>query len=521
VGDSWVITVKYPPIVLLSRKKRDDSNSLQLDAHIPSFTPPLFGKLDMAGSSKAENDRYSEEFSDFDGESMEGADYDLFEQYLAEEDDLSVPERGDLREGIIVEVRSSEMLVNIGAKRDGVVPQADIARLDKEYAATLVVGELVPVVVSKLTTEEGMLILSIADALQKRDWLTAEKMLESGEVAVRAVVGYNKGGLLVEFGHLRGFIPASHIVGLPRNLTEDDRNRRFDEMIGEELPVEVIEVERRRRRLVLSHRFAERKYREERKIQLFKEMKVGDVVEGEVRSLRPFGAFVDIGGADGLLHVSEIGWTPVSHPRDVLEVGDRIQVEILRLDAERSRIALSRKKLLPNPWESIEERYRQGETVLVTITRVVDFGAFAQLEPGVEGLIHVSELAEIEIAEPLKSLASGDRVAVKILRVDPERQRIGLSRRQADSLVGEALLESEIDHSADSATEEPVAEGATADVSAEAPVSDAPGGETPGSETPGGETPSAESSSAESSTEETVVVEMPADEAPASEGDEE
>ncbi len=395
---------------------------------------------------------------------MEGADYDLFEQYLAGDEDLSLPERGDLREGMIVEVRSSEILVNIGAKRDGVVPQADIARLDKEYAATLRIGELVPVVVSKLTTDEGMLILSIADAMQKRDWLTAEKMLESGEITVRAVVGHNKGGLLVEFGHLRGFIPASHIVGLPRNLSDDERIHRFDEMIGEQLPVEVIEVERRRRRLVLSHRLAERKYREERKTQLFAEMKVGDVVEGEVRSLRPFGAFVDIGGADGLLHVSEIGWTPVSHPRDVLQVGDVIQVEVLRLDADRSRIALSRKKLLPNPWESIEERYRQGETVLVTITRVVDFGAFAQLEPGVEGLIHVSEVADIEVAEPLKSIATGDRVAVKILRVDPERQRIGLSRRQANDMTAQALLETEDGHSTEQADD---GAGAVADTSAE------------------------------------------------------
>ncbi len=405
----------------------------------------------MVGSSQSDNDRYSEEFSGFDSDPTEGTDYDLFEQYLAEEDDLSLPERGDLLEGTIVEVRASEILINIGAKRDGVVPQADLTRLDRDYIATLVEGELVPVVVSKLTTDEGMLILSIADALQKRDWLTAEKMLESAEISVRAVVGYNKGGLLVEFGHLRGFIPASHIVGLPRNLTEDDRNRRFDEMIGDELPVEVIEVERRRRRLVLSHRFAERKYREERKTQLFEEMKIGDVVEGEVRSLRPFGAFVDIGGADGLLHVSEIGWTPVSHPRDVLQVGDRIQVEILRLDSERSRIALSRKKLLPNPWESIEERYQQGDTILVTITRVVDFGAFAQLEPGVEGLIHISELAEIEVAEPLKSVTTGDQVPVKILRVDPERQRIGLSRRQANDMVGQALLETQADHIASQA----------------------------------------------------------------------
>lgn len=412
----------------------------------------------------SESDRFGEEFDSFDqefssennrddGQNADGQTDDLeqnedqmlFEQYLAEEEDISLPERGDLREGIVVEVRSNELLINIGAKRDGVVPQSDLNRLDPEYARSLQEGETVPVVVSKLTTDEGMLVLSIAEALQKQDWLTAEKMLDSGEISTRKVVGYNKGGLLVDFGHLRGFIPASHVVGLPRNISEDERNARLQDMIGQELPVKVIEVERRRRRLVLSHRLAEREYRAERKAQLFEELSVGDVVKGEVRSLRPFGAFVDIGGADGLLHVSEIGWTPVSHPRDVLQVGEKIEVEVLRLDPERSRIALSRKKLLPNPWESIEERYIPNETVLVTITRVVDFGAFAQLEPGVEGLIHISELADITVAEPLKSVTTGDRIPVKILRVDPDRQRIGLSRRQADDIVGQALLESEAD----------------------------------------------------------------------------
>ena len=373
------------------------------------------------------------------------ADEMLFEQYLAEEEDLSLPERGDLREGIVVEVRSNELLVNIGAKRDGIVPQSDLNRLEDDYAGTLREGETVPVVVSKLTTNEGMLVLSIADALQKKDWLVAEKMLESGEITVRKVVGYNKGGLLADFDHLRGFIPASHIVGLPRNMNEEQRNERLQQVVGQELPVKVIEVERQRRRLVLSYRLAEREYRAGRKAQLFEELTVGAVVEGEVRSLRPFGAFVDIGGADGLLHVSEIGWTQVSHPRDVLKVGEQIQVEVLRLDPERSRIALSRKRLLSNPWESIEERYKVNDTILVTVTRVIDFGAFAQLEPGIEGLIHISELADITVAEPLKMVSSGDRIPVKILRIHPDRQRIGLSRRQADEVVGQALLETEVE----------------------------------------------------------------------------
>lgn len=407
--------------------------------------------------SEEVGEQISEQFSEEVGEEAgvdageesgeeQQSDEMLFEQYLAEEDDLSLPERGDLREGIVVEVRPNELLVNIGAKRDGIVPQSDLNRLEPQYVDTMLEGETVPVVVSKLTTDEGMLVLSIADALQKKDWLVAEKMLESGEITVRKVVGYNKGGLLADFDHLRGFIPASHVVGLPRNMNEDQRNERLQQVVGQELPVKVIEVERQRRRLVLSYRLAEREYRASRKAQLFEELTVGAVIEGEVRSLRPFGAFVDIGGADGLLHVSEIGWTPVSHPRDVLQVGERIQVEILRLDPERSRIALSRKRLLSNPWESIEERYKLNETILVTITRVIDFGAFAQLEPGIEGLIHISELADITVAEPLKMVSSGDRVPVKILRIHPDRQRIGLSRRQADEVVGQALLEAEAEN---------------------------------------------------------------------------
>lgn len=395
----------------------------------------------------SESDQFGDELERFEEkqDNEQQTDEILFEQYLAEEEALNLPERGELREGTVVEVRPNELLINIGAKRDGVVPQSDLNRLDPAYVDSLHEGASVPVVVSKLTTDEGMLVLSIAEAQQKQNWLTAVQMLETGEITLRKVIGYNKGGLLVDFGHLRGFIPASHVVGMPRNINETQRNERLQKMLNQELPVKVIEVEQQRRRLVLSYRLAEREYRANCKAQLFEKLTVGDVMEGEVRSLRPFGAFVDIGGADGLLHVSEIGWTPVSHPRDVLRVGERIQVEVLRLDPERNRIALSRKKLLANPWESIEERYRANDTILVTVTRVVDFGAFAQLEPGIEGLIHISELADITIAEPLKTVTAGDRIPVQILRVHPERQRIGLSRRQADDIVGQALLEAEAD----------------------------------------------------------------------------
>lgn len=394
---------------------------------------------DPEGSIQDENTHPAPEKSP--APSQADADKDLFEQFLEASDDLYLPERGDLREGIIVERRPSEILVNIGIKRDGVVPQSDLARLDPEFVATLVEGHKVDVLVSRSAEDDdSILLLSISEAFQRKDWLLAEQLLESGEVTLRKVIAYNKGGMLVDFGHLRGFIPASHLVNLPRNLNEDQRRIEMEKRIGQELPVKVIEVARRRRRLVLSHQLAEREYRANRKEELFSRLKVGDVVEGVVRSMRPFGAFVDIGGADGLLHVSEIGWASVGHPRDVLNVGDTIKVEILSLDAERNRIALSRKRLLANPWDSVETRYISGGIVKATITRVVDFGAFAELEPGVEGLIHISELADITVAEPLKTVRTGDVTPVKILRVDPRRQRIGLSRRQALGTVEAAEI---------------------------------------------------------------------------------
>ena len=421
-------------------------------------------KPDPNGSTQAENVRTDHGKSAI--QSQAEADMDLFEQFLDASDDLYLPERGDLREGVIVERRPGEMLVNIGIKRDGIVPQSDLARLDPDFVATLVEGQTVDVLVSRSAEDDDSpLLLSISEAFQRKDWLLAETLLESGEITVREVIGYNKGGMLVDFGHLRGFIPASHLVNLPRNLNEDQRRIEMEKRIGEKLPVKVIEVARRRRRLVLSHQLAEREYRANRKEELFSNLKVGDQVEGVVRSMRPFGAFVDIGGADGLLHVSEIGWASVGHPRDVLSVGDTIQVEILSLDPERSRIALSRKRLLSNPWDSVETRYVSNSITSATITRVVDFGAFAELEPGVEGLIHISELADITVAEPLKSVRSGDVVPVKILRVDSRRQRIGLSRRQAQ---GTAEAEEIIDAMAEPVAE-PVAE-AIADPAPEAPA---------------------------------------------------
>jgi small subunit ribosomal protein S1 len=367
-----------------------------------------------------------------DGSNSQGpSDLELFEQYLDAAQDFDIPERGDLLEGVIVEIRPSELLVNIGSKRDGIVPQSDLAKLDPEFVKNLQEGQTVDVVISKQPEDDGIYQLSMADALQQRDWITAQKMMDSGEISTHKVIGYNKGGLTVEFYSLRGFVPASHVVDMARNLSEDQRRGELEGRIGDSMRLKVIEVDRKRRRLVMSQMLAEREYQTQQRERLLTTLKVGDTLTGEVRSLRPFGAFVDLGGADGLLHVSEIGWAPISHPREALQIGEKIDVQVIRLDPENQRIALSRKRLLPNPWTDIESRYRVGQIVPVTITRVVDFGAFAQIEPGVEGLVHISEVADISVAEPLKTIRPGDRVDAKILRINAKQQRVGLSIRQA------------------------------------------------------------------------------------------
>lgn len=372
------------------------------------------------------------------GMNAQGAsDLELFEQYLNEGMDLDMPGRGDLREGVIVEIRPSELLVNVGSKRDGVVPQSDLSRLDPAFVKSLHEGQKVDVVVAKQPEDDGVFLLSMADAMQQRDWLTAQQLLESGEITTHKVLNYNKGGLTVEFNHLRGFVPASHIVDLPRNLTEDQRREEFEVRINQEMRLKVIEVDPKRRRLVMSQMLAEREYRNAMKEDLFKKIAVGDVVHGVVRSMRPFGAFVDIGGVDGLLHVSEIGFGAINHPREALNVGQEVDVQVIRIDPDNQRVALSRKRLLSNPWDGIEERYQVGAVVPSTITRIAEFGAFAQLEAGVEGLIHISELADIAVAEPLKTVRPGDKVNVKVLRVDAKRQRIGLSIRQAEETPAE------------------------------------------------------------------------------------
>jgi small subunit ribosomal protein S1 len=272
--------------------------------------------------------------------------------------------------------------------------------------------------------------VSLSRAIQEKDWLVAQQLMENNEILEAKVSGHNNGGLEVIFGKLRGFVPASHISTLPRGVSPEERKTLLSSLVGETIPLKVVEVDRRKRRLILSERAAHRRWQREHRKQLLDEIQIGEVRSGTVRSLANFGAFVDLGGAEGLIHVSEIAWFPVAHPSEVLKIGERVDVKVLRIDKQRERVGLSLKRVQPDPWSHVQEDYRSGELVEAVVTRVTDFGAFVRLRTGVEGLLHVSEMADIRPDHPQSLVSPGDLLLLRVIRVEPERRRIGLSLRQ-------------------------------------------------------------------------------------------
>jgi small subunit ribosomal protein S1 len=340
------------------------------------------------------------------------------------------PRRGDIRKGVILSTGPEEIVVNIGLKREGIVPSSDLERLGEEAVSELEVGCEVPVFILKPRDQNGNVVVSLYRARLEQDWLNAQDLLASGEVWDGVVGGYNRGGLVVPFGKLRGFVPASQITGFPRRLPPDQRESKLAEMVGRRLHLRVIEVDRRRRRLIFSERAGERKWREHQRERLMQELCEGDIVHGTVSNLCKFGAFVDVGGADGLVHVSELSWRRVRHPREVLQVGEKVDVYVLQLDYERKRIGLSIKRLQPEPWTLIDDKYDVGQLVEGTVTKVTDFGAFALIKEGVEGLIHVSELSEPAPNHPNEIVTEGERLLLRIVRLDVRRRRLGLSLKR-------------------------------------------------------------------------------------------
>jgi small subunit ribosomal protein S1 len=352
--------------------------------------------------------------------------------WLQDEFDYRRPKRGEIREAMILDIGENDVIVDIGDKQDGVVPRRDLELLDKTFRAGLSVGGRVPVVILKPSDQREGILVSINMGQQQGDWLRAADLVQSGEMVEAEIVEANRGGVLVSFGRLRGFVPNSHLAMVPRGLREEQLREAKAALIGRTLHLVVIEVEQHRRRLVLS----ERKAGNQRRAQLLQHLTEGETRTGTVTNLAKFGAFVDLGGIDGLIHISELDWKHIEHPSEVLKPGDVVEVCVLRVDREKARIGLSRKRLLPDPWHEVTERLDVGQVVRGTVINVADFGVFVELEHGVEGLVHSSEIPpEAETG----ALATGAPISVRVLEVDHDRRRIALSLRGMDSAIAQAF----------------------------------------------------------------------------------
>jgi len=359
---------------------------------------------------------------------------------LAEEGlTIDFPTRGEIRKGTIASISDGQILVSVGAKSEGILAGKELDSIDRETIESFNVGDEITVYVINPEDSNGNLVLSFNRALEEENWQTAESLMESEDSCMSKIEGYNKGGLLVPLGTIRGFVPASQI-GLGRRLTitGNSPEERYAEMVGEEIEVCVIEVDRDRRRLILSERAASSETRDTIKERVIDDLKEGEIRTGRVTSLADFGAFVNISGADGLVHLSEISWDHVNHPSEILEVGQEIKVKVISIDVDRKRIGLSIRRLKDDPWDDQIEALTEGQLVEAKITRLTNFGAFARLllddvEGDLEGLIHISEISEQRIEHPKELLHEGDVVTLRIIKIEEDTHRIGLSMRRVDS----------------------------------------------------------------------------------------
>ena len=372
---------------------------------------------------------------DFQNDSERPEDSEMGRLLAAEGQSMPTLRRGEAVEGTIVHVDDEGLLVNIGAKRGGVIPLREMRSLPEEEARALKAGD--PIVATLVRTDDtGQYMLSYDRAQAERGWRQLEKELENGDVVPGTVIGHNRGGILVETRGVQAFVPLSQLSPEHRELAQgegDDQLMALETLVGQEYSFKVIEVNRRRQRAILSERAASQDIRVEQRAQLLAELEEGTVRKGRVTGVREFGAFVDLGGADGLIHVSELAWQPVTHPSDLVQTGQELEVFILRVDQETGRISLSLRRTQPDPWQVEVEAYKEGQIVDARVTRLAVFGAFARLEESnIEGLIHVSEMAAHHINHPREVIKEGDTRRVKVLRIEPDRRRLGLSLRQVE-----------------------------------------------------------------------------------------
>lgn len=347
------------------------------------------------------------------------------EEVMQEYSDMPTPVPNTVVTGKVVQIGTDEVLVDIGYKSEGRIPLNEMGlKPNQEPKDAFTLEQEVDVWVLKVDDAEGNVVLSKRRADAQKAWAQLEQLHAEGKPITAEVTQVVKGGLLVDLG-VRGFIPASHIS---RNYVDD-----LEKYVGQTLEFKIIELDRQKNNVVLSRKELLEEEYQKAKEEIFNTLEENAIVDGVVRRITDFGAFVDIGGGvEGLLHVSEMAHSRVKHPSDVVSEGDKIKVMVLGIDKESERISLGLKQTLPDPWDTIEERYQVGDKVKGVVTRTVDFGAFVKLEDGVEGLIHISQLSHRHVAKTEDVVSAGNEVEAKIISLDPEAKRIGLSIRELE-----------------------------------------------------------------------------------------
>ena len=361
------------------------------------------------------------------------------EELLAEQDsDIKSFKHGDVVEGKVVRIDKDEILVDIGAKSEGVVSNRELYGRHAETQPQLAIGDTVLVYVLQPESQEGHVVLSLRRAGLERKWRAMQEQFEAGVIIEAPVIDHNKGGLIVDCG-IRGFVPISQIVDFPRRPQNDQPRDQAQEIaeklqpyIGRKLRLKILEVNRKANRLILSEKVALYEERREKRDELFSSLQVSQKVTGTVRSIAPFGVFIDLGGIDGLVHKSELSWNKVNNPEAGYKVGDEVEAEVIDINHERGRISLSIRRLQPDPWHSTVADFKVGDVIDGTVTKLVNFGAFVRVRDGLEGLIHISELSHQRVAHPGDVVHEGQNLKLKIISLDSERHRLGLSLKQAE-----------------------------------------------------------------------------------------
>ena len=338
-------------------------------------------------------------------------------------------QRGEVVDGVVMRVDQDGILVNVGGKSEGMIPSREARSLSPEAIAALEIGSPLSAYVLRTEQDEGIAILSLDRARSETGWSVLEQALATDTLVDGTIIDHNRGGVVVNVEGVQAFVPLSHLLPTSRQQIEQQEAGVYSRS-AEPQQYKVLEVDRRGRRAILSERLAWQGWREKQKVKLLQELVEGETRKGKVSGIAKFGVFVDLGGADGLIHASELSWKTVTNPEEMVHVGDELDVMVLNVDQEKERISLSLRRLSAETWTTITEAFEIGQIVTGTITRLTTFGAFAQIEGGIEGLVHISELSDKHITHPKEAVAEGQVLELKILNLDPERHRLGLSRRR-------------------------------------------------------------------------------------------